>query len=140
MFNNNTIINQNEQSLSLRVSGEGLELGDSRAVFKNVSIDMRQFKKMKMFLHAESLQNETVLRDDQMVGFIRFGNDFTQISTKSKFLKGDCAFSIIDIRLFSFECTGSVASRKRNRFVISIIDSIENNGECRFATFRWDLL
>jgi hypothetical protein len=39
-----------------------------------------------MFLHAESLQNETVLRDDQMVGFIRFGNDFTQISTKSKFL------------------------------------------------------
>jgi hypothetical protein len=27
---------------------------------------------------AESLQNETVLRDDQMVGFIRFGNDFTQ--------------------------------------------------------------
>jgi cell surface protein SprA len=42
LFNNN--INQNEQSLSLRVSGEGLELGDSRAVFKNVSIDMRQFK------------------------------------------------------------------------------------------------
>jgi cell surface protein SprA len=39
---------------------------------------MRQFKKLKMFLHAESLQNETVLRDDQMVGFIRFGNDFTQ--------------------------------------------------------------
>jgi cell surface protein SprA len=77
LFNNNTIINQNEQSLSLRVS-EGLELGDSRAVFKNVSIDMRQFKKLKMFLHAESLQNETVLRDDQMVGFIRFGNDFTQ--------------------------------------------------------------
>jgi cell surface protein SprA len=38
---------------------------------------MRQFKKLKMFLH-ESLQNETVLRDDQMVGFIRFGNDFTQ--------------------------------------------------------------
>jgi cell surface protein SprA len=34
LFNNNTIINQNEQSLSLRVSGEGLELGDSRAVFK----------------------------------------------------------------------------------------------------------
>jgi cell surface protein SprA len=78
LFNNNTIINQNEQSLSLRVSGDGLELGDSRAVFKNVSIDMRQFKKLKMFLHAESLPNETTLRDDQMIGFIRFGNDFTQ--------------------------------------------------------------
>jgi hypothetical protein len=32
-----------------------------------VSIDMRQFKKLKMFLHAESLPNEPVLRDDQMV-------------------------------------------------------------------------
>ncbi|NRT14001.1 cell surface protein SprA [Flavobacterium sp. 28A] len=77
LYNNNTIINQNEQSLSLRVSGDGLEKNDSRAVFKNVSIDMRQFKKLKMFLHAESLQNEVTLSDDQMVGFIRFGNDFT---------------------------------------------------------------
>ncbi|MGO4820408.1 MULTISPECIES: cell surface protein SprA [unclassified Flavobacterium] len=78
LYNNNTIINQNEQSLSLRVSGDGLEPQDSRAVFKNVSIDMRQFNKLKMFLHAESLPGEVALRDDQMVGFIRFGNDFTQ--------------------------------------------------------------
>lgn len=78
LFNNNTVINQNEQSLSLRVSGKGLEPRDSRAVFKNVSIDMRQFKKLKMFLHAESLPNEVALRDNQMVGFIRFGNDFTE--------------------------------------------------------------
>lgn len=78
LYNNNTIINQNEQSLSLRVSGTGLEPEDSRAVFKNVSIDMRQFKKLKMFLHAESLPNEIVLQDNQMKGFIRFGNDFTQ--------------------------------------------------------------
>jgi cell surface protein SprA len=32
-----------------------------------------------MFLHAESLRSEIVaLGDNQMVGFIRFGNDFTQ--------------------------------------------------------------
>jgi len=78
LYNNNTIINQNEQSLSLRVSGDGLEPEDSRAVFKNVSVDMRQFKKLKMFLHAESLPDEISLRDGQMIGFIRFGNDFTQ--------------------------------------------------------------
>ena len=83
--NNNTIINQNEQSLALRVSGlepgvlGGLESGDSRAVFKNVSVDMRQFKNLKMFLHAESLPSPNeVLLDNQMVGFIRFGNDFTE--------------------------------------------------------------
>jgi cell surface protein SprA len=78
LFNNNTVINQDEQSLSLRVAGDGLETGDSRAVFKNVSVDMRQFNKLKMFLHAESLPNEIAIRDNQMIGFIRFGNDFTQ--------------------------------------------------------------
>jgi cell surface protein SprA len=78
LYNNNTVINQDEQSLSLRVGGDGLESGDSRAVFKNVSVDMRQFKKLKMFLHAESLPNEIAIRDNQMIGFIRFGNDFTQ--------------------------------------------------------------
>ncbi|MCG9791508.1 T9SS outer membrane translocon Sov/SprA [Flavobacterium algicola] len=78
LYNNNTVINQNEQSLSLKVSGSGLEPSDSRAVYKNVSIDMRQYKKLKMFLHAESLPNEALLGDDQLVGFIRFGNDFTE--------------------------------------------------------------
>lgn len=78
LYNNNTIINQNEQSLAVRIGGTGLEYQDSRAVFKNVSVDMRQYKKLKMFLHAESLPNETQLLDDEMIGFIRFGNDFTQ--------------------------------------------------------------
>jgi cell surface protein SprA len=77
LYNNNTLINQNEQSLSLRVTN--LEPADSRAVFKNVSVDMRQYKKLKMFLHEEGLAaNENSVADDELVGFIRFGNDFTQ--------------------------------------------------------------
>ncbi|WP_316634176.1 cell surface protein SprA [uncultured Flavobacterium sp.] len=78
LYNNNTIIKQNEQALAVRVGGTGLQPFDSRAVFKNVSVDMRQYKKLKMFLHAESLPSESTLLDDEMVGFIRFGNDFTQ--------------------------------------------------------------
>lgn len=93
LYQNNTLINQNEQSLSLRISSAtggytgGLEPHDSRAVFKQVNVDMRQYKRLKMFLHAESLpmlsaeypNGETSpLLDDQMVAFIRFGNDFTQ--------------------------------------------------------------
>ena len=78
LYNNNTVINQNEQSLALRVSGNGLEKQDSRAAFKNVSIDMRQYKKLKMFLHAESLEGQVPVGNDEMVAFIRFGNDFTE--------------------------------------------------------------
>lgn len=88
LYNNNTIINQNEQSLSLRVYDKtngitnGLQSGDSRAVFKNVNIDMRQFKKLRMFLHAEAIQvspgtPDSGLGNDDLVAFIRFGNDFT---------------------------------------------------------------
>jgi cell surface protein SprA len=78
LYNNNTIINQNEQALALRVGGAGLTYQDARGVFKSVSVDMRQYKKLKMFLHAESLPNENTLLDDEMIGFIRFGNDYTQ--------------------------------------------------------------
>jgi cell surface protein SprA len=90
LINGNSIIQQNEQSLSLRTCdlqpgapdpiGTGDSSGDARAVFKNVSVDMRQFKRLKMFLHAESLADVTapVLQNDEMIGFIRFGNDFTE--------------------------------------------------------------
>ncbi|MDN3676107.1 cell surface protein SprA [Flavobacterium paronense] len=79
----NQVINQNEQSLSLRVNGTpagtgGLEVGDSRAVFKNIDVDMRQYSKLKMFLHAEALPSDaSPLLDNQMKAFLRFGNDFT---------------------------------------------------------------
>lgn len=99
LYNNNTVINQNEQALSVRIGGTGLQYQDSRAVFKNVSVDMRQYKKLKMFLHAESLPNEIALEDGEMIGFIRFGNDFTQnfyqveIPLKVTKAGGSCAIS-----------------------------------------------
>jgi len=76
LFNNNTNIRQNEQSLSLRVCG--LEPQDARAVYKNFQVDMRQYKNLEMFLHAESLLNQIQLKDGQLVAFIRMGTDFTE--------------------------------------------------------------
>ncbi len=87
LYNNNSVINQNEQSLALRVYGkdnaladnEGLAKGDSRATFKNVDVDMRQYKKLKMFVHAEGLKGDTdMVADSEMHAFIRFGNDFSE--------------------------------------------------------------
>jgi cell surface protein SprA len=37
---------------------------------------MRQYKKLRMFLHAEATENGG-LQDDNLTAFIRFGNDFT---------------------------------------------------------------
>ncbi len=77
-YSGNTVIYQNEQSLGLKVSGKGLEANDSRAVYKSISMDMRQYKKLKMFLHAESLTGQTPLADNHMSAFIRLGNDYTE--------------------------------------------------------------
>ncbi|MCC1483005.1 T9SS outer membrane translocon Sov/SprA [Winogradskyella immobilis] len=72
--NNNTIVRQNEQSLVLETCD--LDFTDSRGVFKNVNLDMRQYKKLRMFLHAQAQENQP-LEDDELVAFIRMGNDFT---------------------------------------------------------------
>jgi cell surface protein SprA len=95
LFNQNTVVNQNEQSLALRIAKRslnnpglgGLEPDDSRAVFKNVELDFRQFERIRMFLHAEQLPDVNsgavaipengALQDNEMIAFIRFGNDFT---------------------------------------------------------------
>ncbi|MEX0361275.1 MAG: cell surface protein SprA, partial [Allomuricauda sp.] len=75
--NNNTIIRQNEQSLSFVV--ENLESQDSRGVFKNVNIDVRQYERIKMFMHAEKILNGDYSDDDTpLVGFLRIGTDFSE--------------------------------------------------------------
>ena len=76
LVNNNVIVREDEQSLALTV--KNLSPNDSRAVFKNFQIDMRQYKYLEMFLHAEALPPpEVQLQDNQMVAFIRMGIDFT---------------------------------------------------------------
>lgn len=74
LFNNNTVVRQNEQALVVNVCN--LETEDSRAVFKNINIDMRQFKRLRMFLHAQDDDygfNDT--NTERLVGFMRIGND-----------------------------------------------------------------
>jgi len=64
----------NEQSLSMRVCG--LKDGDRRATYKNVNYDVRSYKKLKMFVHGEKLNNQPLNNGDVRV-FIRIGADFT---------------------------------------------------------------
>ncbi|MEK9613508.1 MAG: cell surface protein SprA, partial [Flavobacteriaceae bacterium] len=80
--NNNTIIRQNEQSLAFRVSD--LQPSDSRGIFKGLNLDMRQYSKLRMFLHAESLPGKEPLPgegnedefDKRLVAFVRLGTDY----------------------------------------------------------------
>ena len=54
-----------------------LASGESKAVYKNTSIDMRQYKRLQMFVHANSFeQNMTNLENGQLSVFIRLGSDY----------------------------------------------------------------
>ncbi|MFD2248487.1 cell surface protein SprA [Pontibacter ruber] len=65
---------QNEQSLQLCV--EDLKDSFSKAVYKNISLDMLIYKRLKMYLHAQTSDPNT--RDDDMEAFVRIGTDYTQ--------------------------------------------------------------
>jgi cell surface protein SprA len=55
---------------------EDLKDSFSKAVYKNLSIDMLIYKRLKLFLHAQSSDPGT--RDDDVQAFIRIGTDYTQ--------------------------------------------------------------
>lgn len=63
----------NEQSMVLKV--ENLDDGDARAAYKTVDLDMRQYRKLRMEIHAEALIDQT-LKDDDLTAFIRIGSDY----------------------------------------------------------------
>lgn len=66
----------NEQSLSMEVCN--LQDGDARAAYRNVQFDVRAYKKLKMFVHAEEIEQAQPLEDDALSLFIRLGTDFVE--------------------------------------------------------------
>ncbi len=69
--------NLNEQSLAFEVCG--LEDGDGRACYRNVAFDVRSYKRLKMFVHAETTSlTEQVTNNKDVTLFVRLGTDFTE--------------------------------------------------------------
>lgn len=64
----------NEQSMSMTVTG--LQAGDGRAVYRNTSHDLRNYKRLQMFVHAESkIDDVTNLKSGELSAFVRLGTD-----------------------------------------------------------------
>ena len=68
-------VRQNEQALQLTV--KHLVDGDARGVYKTTEFDFRFYKKLKMFVHAESMYDSDPVQDNEVTAFIRFGSDLT---------------------------------------------------------------
>lgn len=70
------LVELNEQSMTMKV--ENLGDGYSKAVYKTTNVDMRNYEKLKMFIHAEAIDDESSLSDDDVTCFIRIGQDYTE--------------------------------------------------------------
>ncbi|MBP6184965.1 MAG: cell surface protein SprA [Saprospiraceae bacterium] len=73
---------QNEQSLSLDFCNLKQNVGDFIGIYKLLNLDMRVYKRMKMFVHLEEGflpgldQIQDQIDDGDLSMFIRFGSDF----------------------------------------------------------------
>ena len=69
------LVQSNEQALAMTVNRLGT--GESKAVYKNTTLDLRQYKRIQMFAHANAFDpNTTGLQNSQLAVFVRFGSDY----------------------------------------------------------------
>lgn len=65
----------NEQALSLQVIN--LDPKDAKAVYKNTNYDLRRYKRLQMYTHAEELIDGPELEKGEITVFLRLGSDYT---------------------------------------------------------------
>ncbi|MBF9223230.1 cell surface protein SprA [Hymenobacter sp. BT662] len=65
---------QNEQSLRLSITN--LRDGYGKAAYKNLTINMLRYKRLRMFLHGDS--EDPNMLDGEVQAFLRIGTDYTQ--------------------------------------------------------------
>lgn len=68
------VLENNEQALSLTV--KDLAGGDARAVYKNTQLDLRRYKHLQLFVHANALPGDKDVENGQLSLFLRLGSDY----------------------------------------------------------------
>ncbi|MEO9965994.1 MAG: cell surface protein SprA [Reichenbachiella sp.] len=100
-LDNTTTVSRRVNEQSLKICVDDLEDGDARAVYKEVSQDLVNYGRIKMFFHAEENEGDFV-EDDEMTAFIRLGLDQTsnyyEIEVPLKVTPNDAApYSDLDV-------------------------------------------
>jgi protein involved in gliding motility SprA len=116
---------ENEQSLSMRVTN--LDPEDARAIYKNTSYDLRRYKRIQLFTHAENLINRTELANGDISVFMRLGSDYKNnyyeyeipltITPEGNYGNGDRAVVWPKDNMFDFplELTRKIIKLNRNK-------------------------
>ena len=96
------ILQENEQALAMTITD--LASGDARAVYKNTSLDLRRYKHLQMFVHANALPEDASLENGQTSLFIRLGSDY-----KSNFYEYEIPLTLTPEGSYPQSATGAKA-------------------------------
>ena len=70
------LVQDNEQAMSLKVMGLGA--GEARGIYKKSALDLRKYKRIQMFSHAEAvIPDDGTLKNGDISVFIRLGSDYS---------------------------------------------------------------
>lgn len=64
----------NEEALALTL--RDLASGEAKAVYKNTTLDLRRYKHLQLFTHANSLEGREDVENGQISLFVRLGSDY----------------------------------------------------------------
>lgn len=98
---NDQLLQNNEQSLALTV--RSLSSGAAKAVYKNTNLDLRKYKHIQMFSHANSLAGSPPVSNGQISIFIRLGSDY-----KSNFYEYEIPLTVTQPKLYPNSNAGAL--------------------------------
>lgn len=115
---------ENEQAMQLKITN--LSPDDARAVYKNLSFDLRQYGRIQMFAHAENFIDTPEgikTKDNEMSVFIRIGTDNT-----NNYYEYEVPLSLTKEGLYS-EDEAEIVWPQSNMidFPLSLLTKVKNN-------------
>ncbi len=112
------IVQLNEQSMSLKV--EDLRAGDARGVYKNTLLDLRNYKRLQMWVHAERLIDDaTNLRNGELSVFIRLGSD-----VKANYYEYEVPLELTPFKHYDDDAAGRAAVWPRENYLDFALQSL----------------
>lgn len=112
---------ENEQSMQLKITN--LSAGDARAVYKNLSFDLRQYGRIQMFAHAEEIIGEPETRDNETSVFLRIGTD-----NNSNYYEYEVPLVLTPEGIYSEEDAETVWPQSNMiDFPLSLLTKVKNN-------------
>lgn len=101
-YGNDELRENDEDALALTV--KDLASGEARAVYKNTNLDLRNYRHIQMFGHANSLVGYDAVEDGQVSLFIRLGTDY-----KSNFYEYEIPLTITPEGRYANSNAGAIA-------------------------------